>query len=71
MKNLFLAFFLQWKDVLGMHFFLKLILQSSCFVCITWKHKQTMEQELHRACKWTKSNNNNKKLHHIQIEHMF
>ena len=40
--------------------FLVLILQSTCFICITWKRKQTMEQQPHRACEWTKSNKNKK-----------
>ena len=35
--------------------FLVLILQSTCFICTTWKCKQTMEQQSHRACEWTKS----------------
>ena len=35
--------------------FLVLILQSTCFICTIWKRKQTMEQELHRACEQTKS----------------
>ena len=30
--------------------FLVLILQSTCFICITWKRKQTMEQQPPRAC---------------------
>ena len=45
--------------------FLVLILQSTCFICITWKRKQTMEQKPHRACEWTKSNKNKKKLRHV------
>ena len=32
-----------------------LILQLNCFTCTTWKRKQTMEQQPHRACEWTKS----------------
>ena len=40
---------------------LMLILQSTCF-CITWKRKQTIEQQLHSACgEWTKSNKNKNK----------
>ena len=31
--------------------FLVLILQSTCFICITWKRKQTMEQQRHRPLK--------------------
>ena len=34
---------------------LVLILQSTCSICTTWKRKQTMEQERHRPCEWTKS----------------
>ena len=34
---------------------LVLILQSTCFICTTWKRKQTMEQQPHRACERTKS----------------
>ena len=59
-------------------FFLVLILESTCFICITWKRKQTMEQQPHRACEWTKSNQNktkqkqNKlKSRHIQNDHAF
>ena len=32
------------RNVFSEKFFLMLILQSACFVCITWKRKQTMEQ---------------------------
>ena len=39
-------------------FFLLLILQSTCFICITWKRKQTTEQQPYRSCEWTKSNKN-------------
>ena len=45
--------------------FLVLILQLTYFICITWKRKQTMEQQPHRACEWTKSNKNKKKLRHV------
>ena len=31
------------------------ILQSTCFICRTWKCKRTMEQQPHRACERTKS----------------
>ena len=31
------------------------ILQSTCFISTYWKRKQTMEQQPHRACEWTKS----------------
>ena len=31
------------------------ILQSTCFICTTRKRKQTMDQQLHRACNRTKS----------------
>ena len=41
-------------------FFLVLILQSTCFVCITWKRKQTMEQQPRSACEWTESNKQKK-----------
>ena len=33
-----------------------LILQPTCFICVTCKHKQTIEQQPHRACESTKSN---------------
>ena len=50
--------------------FLVLILQSTCFICITWKRKQTMEQLSPRACEWTKSNQNkNKEARNIQSDH--
>ena len=32
---------------------LVLILQSTCFICTTWKRKQTMEQQLQHACERT------------------
>ena len=35
---------------------LVLILQSIWFICTSWKRKQTMEQQPHRAREWTKSN---------------
>ena len=38
--------------------FFVLILQSTCLFCITWKRKQTMEHQPHRACEWMKSNQN-------------
>ena len=46
---------------------------STCFVCMTWKRKHTMEQQSHRACEWTKSNKNKTKIkpRHIQIDHAF
>ena len=31
------------NDFFKKNFFSMLILQSTCFICITWKHKQTME----------------------------
>ena len=31
------------------------IFQPIYFLCATWKSKQTMEQQPHRACEWTKS----------------
>ena len=34
---------------------LVLILQSTCFIYTSWKHKQTMKQQPHRACERTKS----------------
>ena len=53
--------------------FLVLILQSTCFICITWNCKQTMKQQLQCTCEWTKSNKNKNKnkSHHIQIDHAF
>ena len=35
--------------------FLVLILQSACFIYTTWKRKQTMKQQPHRACERMKS----------------
>ena len=35
--------------------FLVLILHSTFFICTTWKRKQTLEQQPHRACERTKS----------------
>ena len=35
--------------------FLVLVLQSVCFICASWKRKQTLEQKSHHACDWTKS----------------
>ena len=35
--------------------FLVRILQSTWFICTSWKRKQTMKQQPHRACEWTKS----------------
>ena len=45
------------QNVFYLHLFtfLVLILQSTCFICTTWKRKQTMEQQPHRACEQTKS----------------
>ena len=40
--------------------FLVLILQSTYFICATWKLKQTMEQQPHHACDRTKSKHKNK-----------
>ena len=50
--------------------FLVLILQSTCFICTTWKRKQTIENQPHR----TYEQNQNKtktKSGHIQIGHVF
>ena len=44
--------------------FLVLILQSTCFICTTWKRRQTMENE------WNK-NKSKTKSRHIQINHTF
>ena len=41
------------------YLFLVLILQSTCFICTTWKRKQTLEQQLHDACDRTKSKQQN------------
>ena len=30
-------------------------MQSACFICTTWKRKQTMEQQPHHTCEQTKS----------------
>ena len=40
--------------------FLVLILQSTYFICATWKLKQTMEQQPHHECDRTKSKHKNK-----------
>ena len=45
-----------------------LILQSTCFICTTWKRKQTMEEQPRRAYE---QNKNKTKLRHIQINHAF
>ena len=50
--------------------FLVLILQSPCFICATWKHKQTIEQQPHRSCERIK-NKNKTKSRHIPIDHGF
>ena len=52
------------------YLFLVLILQSTCFICTTWKRKQTLEQQLHDACDRTKSKQQNQ-ARHIQIDHAF
>ena len=51
------------QDELKLHYllfrvFIFLCLQLSkntFFICTSWKRKQTMEQQSHRACEWTKS----------------
>ena len=45
----------KYHEMLQLFTFLVLILQSTCFICTTWKRKQTMEQQPHRACERTKS----------------
>ena len=50
--------------------FLVLILQSACFICATWKHKQTIERQQHRACEWNQ-NKSKTESGHIQIGHAF
>ena len=42
--------------------FLVLILQWTCFICLSWKRKQTMEQQPHRTCEWTKPNKSKKRV---------
>ena len=62
------------QNVFSKKVFLELILQSICFICITWKRKQTMDQQPPSECEWTKSNKKTtatKKSHHTQIEHEF
>ena len=39
-----------------------LILQSTCFICTTWKRKQTVEQQPNRACERTKSKQKQKQV---------
>ena len=34
--------------------FLVSILKLTCFICTSWKRKQTMKQQSHRRCEWTK-----------------
>ena len=41
-------------NIFYLYLFLVLILQSTYFICTTWKRKQTTEQQLHRACEPTK-----------------
>ena len=53
------------KKFLWLFKFLVLILQSTCFICTTWKRKQTMEQQPHRACEQTKSKHKTKPGHVI------
>ena len=55
------------NGLLKKKFLLVLILQSTCFVCITWKRKQTMEQQ------HTVHANEKTKLtsRRIQIDHAF
>ena len=43
------AFYLQFFT------FLLLMLQSTYFICTSWKRKGTMEQQSHRTCEWIKS----------------
>ena len=49
------------QNIFSKKVFLVLIFQLICFICITWKRKQTMEKQPHRACEWTKSNQNKNK----------
>ena len=49
--------------------FLVLILQSTCFICTTWKRKQTMEQQPNRVCEQAKSKQNVTS-RQIQIDHV-
>ena len=44
-------------------------LQSTSFICITWKRKQTMEQQPHRACERTWPKQKQNQARHIQIDH--
>ena len=37
------------------NYFLVLILQSTCFICTSWKRKQTTEQQPHHVSEQTKS----------------
>ena len=50
------------RNVFIKKIFLVLILQSVCFVSMTWKRKHTIEQQPHGACEWTKSNKQTKKI---------
>ena len=43
------------KYLLWLFRLLVLILQSTCFICTTWKREQTTEQQSHRAYEQTKS----------------
>ena len=49
--------------------FLVFILQSTCFICIPRKRKQTMEQQPNRVRERTKSKQKQNQARHIQIDH--
>ena len=48
------------KYFLNTAFLSVLILQSTCFIYITWKVNKLWEQQPHRVCEWMKSNKNKK-----------
>ena len=43
---------------------LVVILQSTCFICTTWKRKQAMEQQPNGACERTKSKQKQNQIDH-------
>ena len=43
----------------------------TCFIYTTSRRKQTMGQQLHRACEQMKLKSKENQSHHIQIHHAF
>ena len=64
----------KYREMFSQKKFFRAHFAINMFHCITWKRKQTMEQQPPSECEWTKSNKKTtatKKSHHIQIEHEF